>query len=190
MLVPAELDAVIGAVLRGDRDSFRKILRAYGLSLRSYIATQVQHLDDIDDIAQDVFLVAFRNLRQFRRADDFGAWLRGIARNKVHDHFRGAARRHKTLARFREEVARAIEANLERTAAAQESWPIEALLRCIGLLPDRLRRVVRAGLDGDRPAELAGALMTTVGAVYRLHYRANQLLRACVEKELSSWTRT
>ena len=59
---------------------------------------------------------------------------------------------------------------------------IERLLRCIAELPERLRRVVRAGLDGDKPAEVAQALSTTVGAVYNLHYRANQLLRACLEK--------
>ena len=190
MLTSAELDSVIGAVLRGDRDAFRKILRAYGLSLRSYIATHVQHLDDIDDLSQDVFLVAFRTLRQFRRGEDFGAWLRGIARNKVHDHFRSSARRHRALERFREEVVRVVEANLERKVSAESAWPIEVLLGCIGLLPERLRRVVRAGLEGDKPTELAGELMTTVGAVYRLHYRANQLLRDCMHKEQSTWTKT
>jgi RNA polymerase sigma-70 factor (ECF subfamily) len=190
MLAAAELDAVIGAVLNGDRDSFRKILRAYGLSLRSYIATHVQHMDDIDDLAQDVFLVAFRNLRQFRRGDDFGAWLRGIARNKMHDHFRSSARRHRALERFREEVIRTVEANLERKVSAESASPIEVLLGCIALLPERLRRVVRAGLDGDKPAELAGELMTTVAAVYRLHYRANQLLRDCMRKEAGTWIKT
>jgi RNA polymerase sigma-70 factor (ECF subfamily) len=184
MLDPAELDAVIGLVLRGERDAFRTILRAYGLSLRSYIATQVQHIDDIDDLTQDVFLVAYRNLRDFRRGDDLGAWLRGIARNKVHDYFRSKSRRHKALERFRAEVGRVVEANLERKVSSEGSRPIEALLRCIALLPERMRRVVRAGLEGDKPAELAAELTTTVGAVYRLHYRANQLLRDCMRKEM------
>jgi len=184
MLEPAELDAVIGMVLRGERDAFRRILRAYGLSLRSYIATQVQHIDDIDDLAQDVFLVAFRSLRDFRRGDDFGAWLRGIARNKVHNHFRSLSRRHQALERFREELGRVVEARLEWAAASDQSRPIEVLLHCIGLLPERLRRVVRAGLEGDKPAEQAAELLTTVGAVYRLHYRANQLLRDCLRREL------
>jgi len=49
-------------------------------------------------------------------------------------------------------------------------------------LPEKLRRVVRAGLSGDKPAALAEELATSVGAIYNLHYRANQLLRKCVEK--------
>ena len=47
---------------------------------------------------------------------------------------------------------------------------------------ERLRRVVRAGLDGDKPAELADVLSTTVGVIFNLHYRANQLLRECLQK--------
>jgi RNA polymerase sigma-70 factor (ECF subfamily) len=184
MLDSDELDSILGLVLRGERDAFRKILRAYSLSLRSYIATQVQHIDDIDDLAQDVFLVAFRSLRDFRRGDDFGAWLRGIARHKVQDHFRRTARRQRALERFRAEVARVVEANLERKVAADPSGRIDLLLHCIGMLPERLRRVVRAGLEGDKPAEMARELTSSVGAVYRLHYRANRLLRDCMREEL------
>ena len=185
-----ELNDVIDDVLGGDRDAFRKIMHVYGLSLRSFIATQVHALDDIDDLAQDVFLAAYGNLPDFRRGDDFGAWLRGIARNKMFHHFRQTSRRNKTLDRFREEVARVVESRLERAVSADNSGAIEVLLHCIGRLPEKMRRVVRDGLDGGKPAELAGELMTTVAAVYRLHARANQLLRECMRKESGSWTKT
>src|SRR4030081_916121 len=99
-MLATELDAVIDEVIRGNRDAFRKILHAYGLSLRSYIATYIHALDDIDDLAQEVFIVAYRNLADFRRGDDFGAWLRGVARNKLYHHFRNASRRNKALERF------------------------------------------------------------------------------------------
>ena len=183
-MLRSEFDAVIDDVLRGDRDAFRKILQAHGLPLRSYIAMHVHALDDIDDLAQEAFFVAYSNLREFRRGDDFGAWLRGIARNKIYHHLRNSSRRNRTLDRFREEVARSVEGRLERAVASDESSVIEVLLHCIGQLPERLRRVVRAGLDGGKPADLAGEMMTTVGAVYRLHFRANRKLRDCMRKEL------
>src|SRR5258708_628526 len=140
-MLDVELDAVIGDVLRGDRDSFRKILHAYGLSLRSYIAAQVHTLDDIDDLAQDVFFVAYSNLAEFRRGNDFGAWLRGIARNKMYHHFRNSSRRNKAIERFREEVARVVEGRLEQAVSADTSGTIELLLHCIGQLPEKMRRV-------------------------------------------------
>jgi RNA polymerase sigma-70 factor (ECF subfamily) len=180
----AEIEAAIDEVVRGDKDAFRKIIREYTLFLRSYIAAHVHHLDIVDDLAQDVFFAAFRNLKEFRRGDDFGAWLRGIARNKIYEHFRSSSRRSKAIQRFHEEVARLTEARLDEAFATDRSESIEVLLHCIARLPERMRRVVHAGLDGDKPVDLAEELQTTVGAVYSLHYRANQMLRECMRKAM------
>jgi RNA polymerase sigma-70 factor (ECF subfamily) len=184
LLTQAEIDVVVDQVTRGHRDAFRLIVRTFSLPLRAYISSQVHHPNDVDDMTQEVFLAAYGQLATFRRGDDFGAWLRGIARNKLLNYFRSSARRDKALERFRREVARVVEADLEASAGADSSESIEALLRCIGRLPEKLRRVVRAGLDGDKPADLAEEFVTSVGAIYNLHYRANQLLRDCVQKEL------
>jgi RNA polymerase sigma-70 factor (ECF subfamily) len=184
MVEPSEIVAALDEVARGNRDAFRCIIRAYGLPLRSYLALRIHHLDDVDDLAQEIFLAAFRSLPTFRRGDDFGAWLRGIARHKMAKHLRSAALRDRTLDRFRAEVARAADADFERAATAHRAEAIETLLRCVDKLPEKLRRVVRAGLDGEKPAALADALATSVGAVYNLHYRANKLLRSCMLKEL------
>jgi RNA polymerase sigma-70 factor (ECF subfamily) len=184
VLTKAEIDVILDQIVRGDRDAYRLIVREFSLPLRSYIASHVHHPNDVDDLTQEVFLTAFRNLPEFRWEGDFGAWLRGIVRNKLRDHFRSSARRDMALERFREEVALAVEGDLDQAASADTSESIEVLLRCIARLPEKLRRVVRAGLDGEKPAALAGEFVTTVGAIYNLHYRANQLLRDCVQKEL------
>lgn len=184
MVDRSEVEAALDQVGRGNRDAFRLVVRAYGLPLRGYIASQVHHPGDVDDLAQEVFLAAYRQLATFRRGDDFGAWLRGIARHKLQDHFRSNGRRDRAVDRFRVEVAQAVAADLDRAAADDTSESIEALLRCIARLPEKLRRVVRAGLNGHKPADLADELVTTVGAVYDLHYRANRRLRDCIRKEL------
>jgi RNA polymerase sigma-70 factor (ECF subfamily) len=178
----SDVEAVLDEVARGRTESFARIVHDYALPLRSYLASQVYRLDDVDDLAQEVFLAALGSLAAFRRGDDFGAWLRGIARNKVLLYYRSQSRRNQALRRFRDEVAALIADDLERAAASDRAETIEQLLRCIAELPERLRRVVRAGLDGDKPAEVAQALSTTVGVVYNLHYRANRLLRECLQK--------
>jgi RNA polymerase sigma-70 factor (ECF subfamily) len=181
----SDIEAALDEVERGRTDAFGRVVRAYALPLRSYLASQVHHRDDVDDLAQEVFLTALRSLSGYRRGEDFGAWLRGIARNKLLNYFRSTARRNQAMQRFRDEVARTVELDLEREAASDRAEVIERLLRCIAQLPERLRRVVRAGLEGNRPVELAQEMATTVGAVYNLHYRANQMLRNCLEKEPS-----
>src|SRR5262245_52261487 len=178
----SDVGDILDEVARGRTEAFGRIVRDYALPLRSYLASQVCRLDDVDDLAQEVFLAALGSLATFRRGDDFGAWLRGIARNKLLVYFRSQARRSRALQRFRDEVTARIEDDLERAAAADQAEMIERLLRCVAQLPRRLRRVVRAGLGGDKPAELARALSTTVGMIYNLHYRANRLLRECLQK--------
>jgi RNA polymerase sigma-70 factor, ECF subfamily len=178
----SDVEAVLDDVARGRTEAFGRIVRDYALPLRSYLASQVHHLADVDDLAQEVFLAALESLPTFRRGDDFGAWLRGIARNKLLVYFRTQSRRNQALQRFRDEVMALIDSDLERAADTDRAELIERLLRCVAQLPERLRRVVRAGLDGDKPAELAKALSTSVGVVYNLHYRANQLLRECLKK--------
>ena len=180
----AQVEAILDEVARGRTEAFGQIVRDFALPLRSYLASQVYRLDDVDDLAQEVFLAALGSLSSFRRGDDFGAWLRGIAHNKVLLYFRSRARHSQAMRRFRDEALALIEHELERAAASDRADLIERLLRCITLLPERLRQVVRAGLDGDKPAEVAKALSTTVGVVYNLHCRANQLLRECLQKGL------
>jgi RNA polymerase sigma-70 factor (ECF subfamily) len=178
----SEVEVILDEVARGRTEAFGRIVRDYALPLRCYLASQLHHLDDVDDLAQEVFLAALGSLSTFRRGDDFGAWLRGIARNKLLVYFRAQSRRSQALQRFRDAVTALTEDDLERAAAADRAEMIERLLRCVAQLPERLRRVVRAGLDGDRPAEVAEALSTTVGVVYNLHYRANQMLRECLQR--------
>ena len=135
MITSREIEIVLEQILHGNRHAFRLIVRAFSLPLRSYIASQIHHPNDVEDITQEVFLTAYRQLETFRRGDEFGAWLRGIARNKLHDYFRAAARRNKAMERFREEVARVVQQDLEVAATADRSESIEVLLRCIARLP-------------------------------------------------------
>jgi RNA polymerase sigma-70 factor (ECF subfamily) len=178
----SRIDAILDEVARGRTEAFGQVVRDYALPLRSYLASQVYRLDDMDDLAQEVFLAALESLPSFHRGDDFGAWLRGIAHNKVLLYFRSRSRQCQALRRFRDEVTALVQRDLDSAAASDRAETIERLLHCVARLPERLRRVVRAGLDGDKPAEVARALSTTVGVIYNLHHRANKLLRECLQK--------
>ncbi len=176
------LQQIIGRVKSGDREAFRLVVRQSAPILRSYLASQVRHMNDVDDLAQDVFIIAFEKLDQFEQGD-FGAWLREIARYRLLMHYRTSARRESAVERFREQLTQTIQQDLENTVAKQTPEMIEKLLDCIGRLPDRMRQVVQYGLDGAKAAALAEKMNTTVGAVYNLQYRANTRLRECITSE-------
>ncbi|MCO8120637.1 sigma-70 family RNA polymerase sigma factor [Stieleria sp. TO1_6] len=180
-----ETQQALQKVRSGDREAFRLLVREHSLMIRSYLGSQLHRVDEMDDLAQEVFLKAFRNLEQYESGSNFRAWLRGIARNELRMHFRAAVRRHSNEANFREAVSRVIQQDLEHHAQQQTDAAIESLLRCVSRLPERMRRVVRAGLDGQKAKSVAAEMSSSVGAVYNLHYRANELLRQCVQKEIS-----
>jgi RNA polymerase sigma-70 factor, ECF subfamily len=150
--------------------------------LRTFLAAQLYDREDVADLTQEVFLAACQSAQKMPSGVEFGAWLRGIARNKVKLFRRSAVRRHRALERFRDAALSTIEPELEAAAAEDRSDEVGRLRGCIDRLPDRLRAVVLAGLEGDKPVGLAEKLGTTIGAVYAIHYRANQLLRACMKK--------
>ena len=108
-----DIDAALDEVAAGRTEAFGRVVRAYALPLRGFLASQVHHLDDVDDLAQEVFLAAYRNLHVFRRGENLGAWLRGIARHKLDNYFRSAARRRGALGLFREQVAQIVAADLD-----------------------------------------------------------------------------
>ena len=78
-----EETSIIGAVLRGDTESFQLLVEGYQRPVLGMIRniTNDHHL--CEDIAQDVFFTAYRKLRSFDSArSSLSTWLFTIARNK------------------------------------------------------------------------------------------------------------
>lgn len=185
MLEPFDIDRTLDAVLNGQRDAFLGIVREHGPGLRTFLAAQLFQLDEVEDIAQEVFITAYRKLPDFRRGQDFGAWLRGIARNKLMKHYERTARRTDALELFRREAAAILDAELDDAASRTKESHLQALLCCLGKLPERMRKVVRGWLDGTRAAALVEELKLSVANIYQIQHRASDLLRDCVMKEVA-----
>ena len=181
---PKDLDlaALLDRILQGESGLYLEVVRRHELMLRGYVASRLYDRTEADDLTQEVFITAWRDLGNFRPESDFGAWLRGMARNRLLTYFRSQQRRVGAVERFQAEASLILEAEIASGPHHDEAGRIEQLTRCISLLPDKLRRVVQAGLGGAGPASMAQELATTVPAVYQLHYRANQLLRECLNK--------
>jgi RNA polymerase sigma-70 factor (ECF subfamily) len=178
-----ELQQTVERILKGDGDAFLGLVQRYVPGLRAYLASQLYQLDAVDDLAQETLIAAYRSLDRFRLGEDFGGWLRGIARNKLRKHFEQMQRQSGLMERFRAECAGMLGEAWEERASELQGEALQRMLGCIGRLPERMRRVVRANLDGSRGETLAEELGTTSGAVYQLQYRALKMLRECMSQE-------
>jgi RNA polymerase sigma factor (sigma-70 family) len=99
--------------LAGDRDAFGRIVARYQSPICALAYSACGNVGRSEDIAQEVFITAWRRLGTLQEPARFRAWLYGIARNLIHNAFRQHTRNPLADAKFLEEEA-------ERAAAADE----------------------------------------------------------------------
>jgi len=77
-------DAIlVNQALQGDKDSFGKLIEKYQHQIYGLAFHKAQNFADAEDIAQQVFLVAYENLGNLREPAKFAPWLKGIAKNLI-----------------------------------------------------------------------------------------------------------
>jgi RNA polymerase sigma-70 factor (ECF subfamily) len=180
---------LIDAARRGDAAPFARLVAIHQGRVRAYIAGFIRRPDVADDLAQEVFLTAFRGLDGYQRQAPFGIWLLGIARKKTLVHLRGEWRR---LKRESDPVAAALTASEVAALEADELHLVRrereliALQRCLETLPAPGARIVAERYFEARGiGEIAQVLGKREGAVRMTLSRVRQLLRECVERRLA-----
>ncbi|MEX1114578.1 MAG: sigma-70 family RNA polymerase sigma factor [Akkermansiaceae bacterium] len=177
-----EITDVIRKVLAGNAAEFSRLVREFGLSVRSFIHARVRNAADAEDLAQESFIAAFRGLAKFDTNQSFEAWLIGIARHRVLGHYRSTERRHSANQKFREECLAVIGDELHQIEEETGPEPLKRLMDCVEKLQERMRQVIRARLRGEDGSQTASLLHTSRGAVYMLQLRANGQLKDCMMK--------
>ena len=81
--------ALVTAVLQRDRKATAEFVNTYTDAVYSFIRRRLSPRHDlVDDLVQEVVIAAWENLDSFRGASPLRAWLLGIARHKIVDHYR------------------------------------------------------------------------------------------------------
>src|SRR5215216_1803900 len=78
---------LVEAVRGGDREAFGRLYDAYAPMVHGILLSRVPYRE-VDDLVQDVFLVALRRLNTLRDSAAFGGWLAMITRNRAIDFHR------------------------------------------------------------------------------------------------------
>jgi len=73
----------------GEQEAFNELYRMFAPLVHGIILARVPR-DEVDDIAQEVFLSAYKNLHNLRDRNAVGAWLGMIARNRATEFYRQA----------------------------------------------------------------------------------------------------
>jgi RNA polymerase sigma-70 factor (ECF subfamily) len=73
---------------KGDRAAFDGLVDLFWADIYRLIFFRISHQMDAEDLAQEVFLKAYRNIDSLSDPERFKSWLYSIALNQITDHYR------------------------------------------------------------------------------------------------------
>jgi RNA polymerase sigma-70 factor (ECF subfamily) len=172
------------AIPPADRQAFAILAREHHRGLLIYARALSRNEATAADLVQDAFVTAWNNLGRFDVTRDFGAWLRGIIRNKWREHLR----RHAREVDVDDATLEAWESRLALwDARRNEGNPdlLAALDDCLKRLPDAMGEVVRRYYYREEPGEkIAAALGIETSALRKRLERARDALRTCLDRKI------
>lgn len=180
-------DVLVQEARRGKAEAFTGLVRRHRDKVYRIIHSMTRNASDTDDLAQEVFLAAYRALPSFNMNSQFSTWLYRISVNTTLSFLKKRGR-EKGRAEFREDLVDA-----ERTAGDADSPEDRSVRRelsvrlyeAVETLPQPFRTsfllVADQGLSHAEAAEVLGCSENTVS--WRLH-KARKLLRARLQPYL------
>ena len=163
--------ALVGSAREGDRAAFGRLYDRYGRMVHGILLCRVPPRE-VDDLVQEVFLAALRQLHALRDVSRFGAWLAAITRNRANDYYR----KFGPEAALTEPVS---EGQTEGpTANPAETEEAAAILAAVQTLPDAYREpLILRLVEGLTGPEIAARTGLKHGSVRVNLCRGMQMLR-------------
>ena len=162
---------------------FLKLFVRHQQEIYAYILTLVPHLHDADDLFQDGMTVMWQKFDQFQPGTNFAAWGIQIMRFQILDYRRNQARnRHILMENSLFEMLMDHMPAIQDEAAAR----IEALHKCMTLLDDRARRIIKMRYERNISVEkIASYLKLSRRHVYHILGQITSVLLRCMRRTLA-----
>src|SRR5712664_4006920 len=166
-----EEESLVSAARSGDRAAFGRLYDRYARMVHGILLARVPPRE-VDDLVQEVFLLALRQLHALRDISRFGAWLGTITRNRANDYFRKSIPDESVTEPVEENHA----ASRSNDHAAEQQAAM--ILTVVRALPEPYREpLILRLVEGMTGPEIAARTGLTHGSVRVNLCRGMQLLR-------------
>jgi RNA polymerase sigma-70 factor (ECF subfamily) len=174
--------ALVERVQKGDSKAFDLLVQKYQSRILKLIARFVRNPADVQDVAQEAFIKAYRALPNFRGESAFYTWLYRIAINTAKNHLVAAGRKTPSYAVDVQEVEKydASEwlkeyATPERELLADEiQVTVNNALE--GLPPDLREAITLREIEGLSYEDIAQVMDCPIGTVRSRIFRAREAI--------------
>jgi RNA polymerase sigma-70 factor (ECF subfamily) len=182
-MTSTEENQIVERVLQGDREAFAALVDTYKGAIFNLAFRMTDSYQDADDLSQETFIRAYRNLRQFDPRKRFFTWIYTIGLNLIRNHLKKHGREREMS---RENTAQGLsETEIHQGPQAERDMmqvqDIRRLELCLQKLPSDLREAIVLRFYQDLSFEdisiISGASMSAVKMrVYRGLEQLKQLM--------------
>jgi RNA polymerase sigma-70 factor (ECF subfamily) len=167
---------LVEETLNGEREAFGVLVRRYQSATYALALQRVGNAAGAEEIAQDVFVTAYRKLDQLKDTSRFAAWLRSIALRRCAMWLRREGRKPRPSGSLQD-----MKATDDASKRDEAAFSIDAL---IAGLPEGLRAAAVLCMEDDlSPSAAAAVLGLKPGTLRkRLHDARARLQRRVLEK--------
>ncbi len=173
--------ALVERAQGGDQKAFDQLVSKYQRKLERLLSRYVRDAAEVEDVAQEAFIKAYRALPGFRGDSAFYTWLYRIGINTAKNYLVAQGRRAPTSTGFDAEEAEGFDdAALLRDINTPESLLMtkqigETVNAAMEALPEELRRAIMLReIDGLSYEEIAATMDCPIGTVRSRIFRARE----------------
>lgn len=174
---------LVERVQRGDKAAFDLLVSKYQRKIFRLLSRLIRDPAEVEDVAQEAFIKAYRALPNFRGDSAFYTWLYRIAINTAKNHLVSQGRRAPTTTEADIEEAETFDDGEHlRDLNTPDSMLLskqvgEAVNRAIDQLPEDLRTaIVLREIEGLSYEEIAESMNCPIGTVRSRIFRAREAI--------------
>lgn len=179
-----EADAeLVLRVQRGDKKAFELLVVKYQRKILRLLSRLIRDQGEVEDVAQEAFIKAYRALPQFRGDSAFYTWLYRIAVNTAKNHLVASGRRPSSPSTYENEDGETFDEtdnlrDINTPEAALASREIaDAVNQAIDALPEELRTAIMLReIEGMSYEDIAQSMDCPIGTVRSRIFRAREAI--------------
>jgi len=168
--------AIIRQFINGDQSAFQILVKRHKEKVRNIVYITMNNSALVDDIAQEVFITVYRNLKHFRFESQFTTWLYRITVNRCKDYLR------------KMNVRKIFSPLEEGNEVTEFSTPTEnkdvsqIVMDAISKLPVKLRMpLILKDIEGFSYQEISETLKCEMGTVKSRIFRGRERLKELLQ---------
>ncbi|MDD3656214.1 MAG: sigma-70 family RNA polymerase sigma factor [Atribacterota bacterium] len=177
-------DSQLVALTLKNQEYYYCLMKRYESALMNYIyRLSGMNRTDIQDILQEVFILAYQNLNDYNEDFKFSSWIYRIAHNYTISTIRKKPRYYQNISWDEHDLDQLVQSDFNLEKNFLQKIDYENLLCIIDLLPLKYKEVLLLKfLEGKDYQEISDIVRKPIGTVGTLINRAKKLLLKEIEK--------